>query len=189
LDRIRADLLDSDRLVRAVAAGRRRSERPDLRRAELRWVDLRDGCRLQVVTHDERQAFTRNVTPDRAAATVDDLLGQPYGNWRVDTTEATVQLRVTKRGEAQVHRTPAVASPGPGRLHDQVKRRLLDPADPFLRAVASATSRAGSKPAAGTSTARSRSSCERWSRFSTGPARRRGRSRCASPTSAAATRI
>jgi SAM-dependent methyltransferase len=135
LDRIRVDLLDSDRLVRAVAAGRRRSERPDFRRAELRWVDLRDGRRLQVVTYDERQAFTRNVTPDRAAATVDDLLGQPYGNWHVDTTEATVQLRVTKRGEAQVHRSPAAASPGSVRLHDQVKKRLLDPADPFLRAV------------------------------------------------------
>jgi SAM-dependent methyltransferase len=136
LDRIRADLLDSDRLVRAVAAGRRRSERPDFRRAELRWVDLRDGRRLQVVTYDERQAFTRNVTPDRAVATVDDLLRQPYGNWHVDTTEATVQLRVTKRGEAQVHRSPATAaSSAPARLHDQVKERLLDPADPFLRAV------------------------------------------------------
>src|SRR5215204_6031074 len=113
LDRIRADLLDSDRLVRAVAAGRRKSERPDFRRAELRWVDLRDGRRLQVVTYDGRQAFTRNVIPDRAAAMVDDLLGQPYGNWHVDTTEATVQLRVTMKGEAQVHRSPPVGLPWP----------------------------------------------------------------------------
>jgi SAM-dependent methyltransferase len=135
LDRIRVDLLDADRLVRAVAAGRRKGTRPDFRRAELRWVDLRDGRRLQVVTYDERQAFTSNVTPERAAATIDSLLGQPYGNWHVDTTAETVQLRVTKKGDAQVHRSAATTPTLPERGHDQAKERLIDPADPFLQAV------------------------------------------------------
>ena len=65
LDRVRADVLDDRRLIRAVAAGRRRGERPAFRRAELRWVDLSGGRRLQVVTYDDlsgRDELERIVT-------------------------------------------------------------------------------------------------------------------------------
>lgn len=138
LDRLRADLLDADRLVRAVASGHRRGERPRWRKVELRVVDLRDGRRLQVVTYDDRQAFTRNVPPADAGPEVDALLAEPFGHWYVDTVERVTQLRVTKRGEAQVHvaARPEVVSAGePVREHDRLKPRLLDPADPFLVAV------------------------------------------------------
>ena len=136
LERVRADLLDADRLVRAVAAGRRRGERPAYRRAELRWVDLRQGRLLQVVTFDDRQAFTSNVADADAAGAVQQLIDEPYGNWHVETVDGTTQVRVTKSGDAQVHSSPAdPESATPDRTHDRVKFRLLDPADPFLRAV------------------------------------------------------
>lgn len=140
LSLVRESILDPDRLVRAVAAGRRKGQQPAWRRAELRWVDLRDGRRLQVVTDDETQSFTRNVTAAEAPAAVDALLAEPFGNWHVDTTAESLQLRVTKRGEAQLHRAapaghPAGRSPGgrPDRAHDRVKPRLLDADDPLLR--------------------------------------------------------
>ncbi|HMG29569.1 MAG TPA: methyltransferase, partial [Jiangellaceae bacterium] len=136
LDRVRADLLDADRLVRAVAAGRRKRGRPTYRRAELRWVDLRQGRLLQVVTYDDRQAFTSNVGGAEAATAVAQLLDEPFGNWHVETVDGTVQVRVTKKGDAQVHRSPAGSdSAEPDRVHDRAKPRLLHPADPFLRAV------------------------------------------------------
>lgn len=135
LDRLRTDLLDPDRLVRGVAAGRRKGERPPFRKAELRWVDLRDGRRLQVVTYDERRAYTRNVSAEEAPEAIDDLLGHPYGNWHVDTVDGTVQLRVTKSGAAQVHREAGPRGAAADRSHDRSKPRLIDPADPFLRAV------------------------------------------------------
>ena len=146
LDRVRAELLDDDKLIRAVAAGRRRGERPAYRRAELRWVDLRDGRRLQVVTYDDRQAFTSNVEPENAAAAVQDLLAEPYGNWHVETTAGTTQLRVTKNGEAQVHRSAMQGAAEPVRSHDRAKARLLDPTDPFLRAVGISDNRGRIKP-------------------------------------------
>jgi SAM-dependent methyltransferase len=136
LERVRADLLDADRLIRAVAAGRRRGERPTYRRAELRWVDLRQGRSLQVVIFDDRQAFTSNVADADAATAVEQLIDEPYGNWHVETVDGTTQVRVTKKGDAQVHTAPAgPESPAPDRGHDRVKPRLLDPGDPFLRAV------------------------------------------------------
>ncbi len=142
LAEVRALLLDPEGLVRAVAAGRRRgSEPPPWRRVELRPVDLKAGRRLQIVAYDERQATTSNEDyGPRAEAAVDLLLAEPFGSWHVQTREETVQLRVTKKGDAQVHRaTHPTAGPGGTadertlHAHDRVKPRLLDPADPLLR--------------------------------------------------------
>jgi hypothetical protein len=76
---LRPLLLDEQRLVRAVAAGRRRGRDLTWRRAEVRPVDLKAGRRLQVVRYDERQAHTENLAYDSAAPTVDALLDQPFG--------------------------------------------------------------------------------------------------------------
>lgn len=142
---VRARLLDDGHLVKAVAAGRRRNEHPTYRRVELRWVDLRDGRRLQLVRYDERQAFTRNVEPAGAAQAVDEVLAEPYANWHVTSTDGTLQLRVTKRGQAQVHHGPAAVD-APERTHDRRKPRLVDPSEPFLRAVGISDAQGRVKP-------------------------------------------
>lgn len=129
LAELRGLLTDPDRLVRAVAAGRRRAERPRCQRAELRPVRLAAGPHLQISEHDGQRPRTRNVPWGPAAtAAVDELLAEPFGNWHVATTGGTVQLRVTKRGEAQVHRS-AGATEAATEEHDRVKERLLDPGD------------------------------------------------------------
>ena len=148
LAEIRASLLD-DELVRAVAAGRRRGQQPPWRRVELRYVDLKAGRRLQVTAYDDTQAHTRNEALGEAAlAAVDDLLAQPFGNWHLETATHTLQLRVTKKGDALVHRAPRLrdsaakagaANRGFGliavRAHDRAKPRLLDASEPVWRAL------------------------------------------------------
>jgi len=134
LAEVRALLLDPG-LTRAVAAGRRRGQAPSIVRAELRPVTLKGGTRLQIVTNDGARPHTRNVPPGpEAGAAVDALLAEPFGNWHVETAEATVQLRVTKKGEAQVHRAAAERSTEPA-AHDRAKEYLLDPGDPLFDAT------------------------------------------------------
>lgn len=137
-------LLLSPGLTRAVAAGRRRGQTPSVVRAELRPVRLKDGDRLSIVTSDGARPRTRNVAPGREAAdAVDALLAEPFGNWHVEAAERVVQLRVTKRGEAQVHRaasaTAANASPttpaGSPAAHDRASEHLLDPGDPLFDVI------------------------------------------------------
>lgn len=132
---VRALLLDPARLVRAVGAGRRRGHELPWRRLEARPVDLRGGRVLQVVRYDERQAHTSNhAYDDGLGAVVDELLALPFGNWHVESTAETLQLRVTKKGEAQLHR----GSPGAATqrtAHDKEKPRLLDPGDPLWGVV------------------------------------------------------
>ena len=116
----------------------------------------------QVVKYDQRRAFTSNhaypgASTRRSSATgarrggresasaleaADEALACGFANWRVETEEEVLQLRVTKSGEAAVHRGKqllANASGAPGSAkrsviagHDRAKPRLLDPSDPFL---------------------------------------------------------
>jgi SAM-dependent methyltransferase len=95
-------------LTRAVAAGRRRGQTPSVTRAELRPVALKAGPRLQIVTDDGARPYTRNVAPGaESEEAIDALLAEPFGNWHVETSTTTVQVRITKKGDAQVHRAPA----------------------------------------------------------------------------------
>jgi SAM-dependent methyltransferase len=133
LTELRPLLLDADGLVKAVAAGRRRGgSGPAHVRAELRAVDLKAGRRVQVVTTDGRTPTTRNLEPGEPAGTaIDELLAEPFGSWHVETHDQVVQLRVTKRGEAQVHREQRDSGSGSGSVavHDRAKQHLIDPDD------------------------------------------------------------
>jgi SAM-dependent methyltransferase len=135
LAEIRTALLDPAGLRRAVAAGRRRGHTPLWVRAELRPVALKRGDQLQVVTSDGDRPDTRNVAWGQPAeAAVDQLLAEPFGNWHVETATGTLQLRVTKKGEAQLHRSSTVA-PAPAPVHDREPTHLLDPGDPLFDAI------------------------------------------------------
>ncbi|WP_299049895.1 SAM-dependent methyltransferase [uncultured Nocardioides sp.] len=134
---VRADLLDADGLLRAVASGRRKGlDAPPWRRVELRWVDLKAGRRLQVTSYDATQAHTANhAVGDEAERAVADLVGTPYGHWNLETAVRTVQLRVTKSGEAAVTTKQREAAVTPDRSHDRSKSRLLPYDDPVLAAL------------------------------------------------------
>ncbi|WP_432511244.1 class I SAM-dependent methyltransferase [Kineococcus sp. SYSU DK001] len=132
---VRTLLLDTPNLSRAVAAGRRKGvEPPAAERVEVRPVRLKDGPHLQFVARTGPVVSTRNVPVDRAGDAVDELLAQAYGNLHVETATEVVQVRITKKGEAQVHRAPARHEAGP-RAHDRAKQRLVDPDDPMFRVL------------------------------------------------------
>ncbi len=136
-DEIRKLLLDPDRLVRAIAAGRRRGATPSVTRAELRPVTLSAGRHLQVVTtaaDGGPRPVTRNLPyGEPAEQEVARLLAEPFGSWRVETAEVTLQVRVPRAATVHVHRGPGVA-PGDDR-HDRAPVHLLDPGDPLYDVI------------------------------------------------------
>nr|WP_218849616.1 SAM-dependent methyltransferase [Nocardioides perillae] len=153
LSRVRAALLDDATLVRAVASGRQKGASPRWRRVELRWVDLKGGRHLQVTAYDATQAHTTNHLggaphPDATAArdAVDDLLDQPFGNWHVETTTQTHQVRVTKKGDAVLHTQDRAQPVAADRAHDRDKGRLLPEDDPVLVALGISDASGRAKP-------------------------------------------
>ena len=138
--RVRKLLLDPDHLIRAVAAGRRRGVPAGLVRAEVRPVTLKAGPRVQVMTNDGSRPTVRNLVPGpELDAAIDALLAEPFGNWHVETATETLQLRVTKRGDAQVHVETKAPQPPPrpnrDSSHDRVQAHLIPPDDPLFSAV------------------------------------------------------
>ncbi|WP_300399795.1 SAM-dependent methyltransferase [Nocardioides sp.] len=136
LGEVRGHLVAEESLVRAVASGRQKASQPRWRRVELRYVDLKAGRHLQVTAYDATQAHTSNhaVGADAAQA-VDGLLAETFGNWHVETTTQTHQVRVTKRLDAVLSTSDRAQPVGVERGHDREKQRLLPEDDPVFRAL------------------------------------------------------
>ncbi len=152
-DRLRAAVLDADSLVRALASGRRKGgpapavQGREVRRVEVRVVDLKAGRHLQVTAYDATQAHTTNhALGDDARAVVDALLAEPFANWHVDTTDATHQLRVTKKGAPLLHTSARTEAVEVSRDHDRAKDRLLAEDDPVLVALGISDAQGRVKP-------------------------------------------
>lgn len=136
LAELRRLLLDPQDLVRAIASGRRHNAEVKWRRVELRPVQIKAGLHLQIVAYDERQAHTRNAGYEAEAGTaVDELLALGFSNWHVKTVAGEIQVRVTRKGEAQVHRVAERQASDRSLSHNRSKARLLDADDPFWQAV------------------------------------------------------
>ena len=153
LDTLRRAILDADHLVRALASGRRKGQPVprvggrEVRRVEVRVVDLKAGRHLQVTSYDATQAHTANHPLGEAAeAAVDALLAEPFANWHVDTATATLQLRVTKKGVPLLHTSTRAEEVAPAREHDRPKDRLLAEDDPVLVALGISDAQGRVKP-------------------------------------------
>ena len=151
--RVREAVLDADHLVRALATGRRKGQPApivdgrEVRRVEVRVVDLKAGRHLQVTTYDATQAHTANHPAGAAAqAAVDALLAQPFANWHVDTSTETLQVRVTKKGVPMLHASARAGEADLSREHDRAKDRLLPEDHPVLRALGISDAQGRVKP-------------------------------------------
>ncbi|RYB93466.1 SAM-dependent methyltransferase [Nocardioides oleivorans] len=152
-EQLRSAILAPDRLVRALASGRRKGQPApvvgsrEVRRVEVRVVDLKSGPHLQVVSYDATQAYTTNHAIGEAAdAAVDALLAEPFANWHVDTMGETHQLRVTKKGVPMLHTAPRSEAVEVSRDHDRAKDRLLAEDDPVLVALGISDAQGRVKP-------------------------------------------
>ena len=132
----------SDRLVRAVLSGRRRNMQPEHERVDLRPVQLKDGIAIQVSYSDGRQMTSKNFTPAKLPFL--ELARSGYANILIENEGETLSLRISKKGVPLMSRSKNSASRDLS--HDRAKKRLLDPADPFLREVGIADAHGAVKP-------------------------------------------
>lgn len=115
-------------LVRVVLSGERRNMVPPAERIDIRPVLIKEKLMLQIASNDGRAVTTKNIDFD--GKVILDLLDSGFANILVESTDSAISIRVTKKGEAQIHyekvnKTQDLA-------HDRKKDRLLDSADPYL---------------------------------------------------------
>ena len=120
--------LDSKILVRIVLSGRRRNMSVPFERIDIRPVLIKDEITYQVMQNDGRITTTKNISPNEFNPRL--YLEMGYANILVEHTSGALSIRITKKGEAQVHEEKGAREQN--LEHDRKKVRLLDSADPFL---------------------------------------------------------
>jgi SAM-dependent methyltransferase len=129
-------------LVRVVLSGRRRNMQVESERIDIRPVQIKEKLAIQVASNDGRQTTTKNY----AIGELDfkTLIASGYANILIESTNGAISLRITKKGEALIHRD------GTKYLqnleHDRSKARLLAPSDPFLIEVGISDAKGVIKP-------------------------------------------
>ena len=135
-------ILDTQTFVRAVLSGRRRNMQVDFERIDIRLVEIKGILNLQLMQNDGRATTTKNLLPQQLA--VEELLNSGYANITVESTHEAYSVRITKSGDAQVHKEKRESEQN--LAHDKKKERLLDATDPFLREVGIADAKGVIKP-------------------------------------------
>lgn len=141
-DEARQTIEKTQTLVRVVLSGSRRNMTPRALRIDIRPVLIKGNVLLQVVESDGRQTTAKNYEPKELR--IADLLESGFSNILVEHTGGSLSIRVTKKHGALVRRSKGEKTQQ--LTHDQAKKRLLDPSDPFLREVGIADSDGQIKP-------------------------------------------
>jgi len=135
-------IADPSKLVRIVLSGRRRNMTVPFERIDIRPVLIKGAITLQVAQNDGRITTTKNVEANSFDANAYLELG--YANILVEHTEGALTIRITKKGEAQVHEEKGAREQN--LEHDRKKSRLLDASDPFLIEVGISDTQGRVKP-------------------------------------------
>ena len=139
---LEAKFLDSNNLVRVVLSGRRRNMQTLHERIDMRPVLIKEVLHIQVSHSDGRQMTTKNYLPLQTPFA--ELLRSGYANILLEGTSETLNVRITKKGEALLHREKS--SKEQELSHDRSKARLLDASDPFLIAIGISDAQGEVKP-------------------------------------------
>ena len=125
---VSACLEKSENFVRLVLSGRRRNMQTPSERIDVKPVLIKGEIKYQLSQSDGRAMTTKNYTPGEFIAL--NLLESGFANVLLEQRDGSINIRITKKGEALVHRTKDTFAADLS--HDRSKARLLDPADPFL---------------------------------------------------------
>lgn len=122
---------DQTKFVRAIFSGRRRNMQPEFEKIEFRPIKLKDSVKIQMICNSKTTSKTSNL--DFGDSQIQDCLASGFANFLVESTEKSLTLRYTKKGQFAVHVDTHQKSQNLS--HDRQKSRLLDSNSEFLRQV------------------------------------------------------
>ncbi len=108
---------------------------PDLKNIYIRPVTIKNGVKLAFNSRYQTRDEVKNYTLQEALVHLQNLLGSSFQNAELLTTERDFTLRFEKDGTALwSDRKPSMTGTV-DTAHDREKKRLLDPAAPWLHAL------------------------------------------------------
>ena len=107
----------------------------DLKNIYLRPVTLKSGVKIAFNYRYKTRDEVKNYTPEEAVNLLKNLLGTAFLNAELFTTERDFSLRFEKDGTAGLSDKKPATTVAPETTHDREKKRLLDPAAPWLHTL------------------------------------------------------
>lgn len=132
----------SDFFVSAIFSGKRRNMQPDAEKIEFRPIKMNNVLKIQMTAVGGGKSKSTNLS--FGDPQIESLLKSGYANCLVKSTDQTLTLRFTKKGDALGHYEKQVNVQSTS--HDRQKQRLLDPSSDFLRLVGISDSQGRIKP-------------------------------------------
>ena len=93
----------SDNFARLVLSGRRRNMQTPTERVDVKPVLIKGEVKYQLTQSDGRAMTTKNYAPTEFIAL--NLLESGFANILLEKKDGSISIRITKKGEALVHRT------------------------------------------------------------------------------------
>ena len=124
--------------VKATFSGTHRDQTVPWIKVVVRPVLVHDKKHLQFSYFDAKKDITKNYQGDEAAEMLEQLIAFEFRNMHVQTSQHTLDITITHKGKALIHRSKIVQPLQEAHLsHDRQKNVLLnaDDAAPFLKAV------------------------------------------------------
>ncbi len=132
LPHVRASLKRSD-FVRLVLS-KYRGKEPELRRVDVRLIELASRPHLSFVFHYQTKDVTKNHPVRYGLERLDSLLGADFRAGHLFTRDEEFEALYSRKGRVRISRRKAKASrEAASREHNRSKERLLVSSTPFLR--------------------------------------------------------
>jgi len=129
-------VLDEDTFVRLTMKGIVRGPAVPWQRIVVRPVEVQGRRQLQFSYFDAKHDISKNSYGAEAVARLAELVAIPFSSIVVQTTTEDLQIQITKKGKALLHRHTAEQAT-PNLLHNRAKALPLpaDQPDAFLQAI------------------------------------------------------
>lgn len=125
---VRDLVLDESTFVDLTMKGPVRGGAVPWRRVHVRPVLIKNERSLQFTRFDARQDITKNYHGAEAAEQLSEILAIPFSSIRVRSTTGDLQIQVTKKGKAILHRSiPTREAREPALAHDRSKAVPMPP--------------------------------------------------------------
>ncbi len=140
-DIIKRATLDEATFIQLTLKGKISADLP-WRLVTVRPIMLKSGRHLQVSHFDAKQDITKNYAAGDAAARLDELLALPFHSLSLRSTVEDLNVQITKKGKAILHRSIPEHAQQPDLSHDAAKAQPIpaDQPDPFLQQIGLMTS-------------------------------------------------
>jgi hypothetical protein len=130
----------SDQSWQKLLLSKYRGADKELQRLTIRPIELREQAMLCFVYRYKTRDITKNLNPDEGLAVVTALLGVDFKSAHLTTASEQLQLDISKKGKALLHRQAVKANSSDSVTakplqHNREKKRFVDISRPYLTAL------------------------------------------------------